>query len=86
MGGIVGDLRFRYEGCMIHFTRFPMATGIPYEIERVSDMESKAKYKLLCGSLNGFCELAKDKVDDTFSCILVHTREPALEYAVGSQC
>ncbi|KAH0976932.1 hypothetical protein GBA52_026651 [Prunus armeniaca] len=53
-----------------------MATGIPYEIERVSDMESKAKYKLLCGSLNGFCELAKDKVDDTFSCILSTHESP----------
>ncbi|KAL6288082.1 hypothetical protein ACE6H2_012472 [Prunus campanulata] len=82
MGSIVSDLRFRYKGGMSHLTPFPVLLGIPLQIEYVSDMESKAKYILLCGNQSGFIELAKDKVDDTFSCILVYTEEPATYWAV----
>ncbi|PQQ01319.1 DNA topoisomerase 6 subunit A-like [Prunus yedoensis var. nudiflora] len=82
MGSIAGDLRFRYKGGMRHSTPFPVLMGIPLPIEYVSDMESKAKYILLCGNQSGFIQLAKDKFDDTFSCILVYTEEPAAYWAV----
>lgn len=82
MGGIAGDLRYRYKGSMMHLTPFPILASVPLPIEHVSDMESKAKYILLCGNECGFVELAKDKVDDTFSCILLHIEEPASSWEV----
>ncbi|BFG26929.1 hypothetical protein CerSpe_132030 [Prunus speciosa] len=84
MGSIVhvGDLRFRYKGGMRHHDALSCLIGHSLQIEYVSDMESKAKYILLCGNQSGFIELAKDKVDDTFSCILVYTEEPATYWPV----